>query len=84
MLDQADDLRRKAATRSGPSLDFQEHLAALEASGLVQRIDTPINKDTELHPLVRWQFVGGVPHGPATLVELPIQFLSIKSITPST
>ncbi|MGH3398629.1 MAG: helix-turn-helix domain-containing protein [Streptosporangiaceae bacterium] len=30
------------------------------------------------------QFVGGVPHGPAALVELPIQFLSIKSITPST
>ena len=29
------------------------------------------------------QFIGGVPHGPATLVELPIQFLSIKSITPS-
>ena len=61
MLDQADDLRRKAASRTGPRLDFQEHLAALEASGLVQRIDTPINKDTELHPLVRWQFVGGVP-----------------------
>ncbi len=30
------------------------------------------------------QFVGGVPHGPTALVELPIQFLSIKSITPST
>jgi transcriptional regulator with XRE-family HTH domain len=29
------------------------------------------------------QFVGGVPHGPAALVELPIQFLSIKSIAPS-
>jgi transcriptional regulator with XRE-family HTH domain len=29
------------------------------------------------------QFIGGVPHGPAALVELPIQFLSIKSITPS-
>ena len=29
------------------------------------------------------QFTGGVPHGPATLVELPIQFLSVKSITPS-
>src|SRR5262249_58499686 len=28
------------------------------------------------------QFIGGVPHGPAALVELPIQFLSIKSITP--
>jgi UbiD family decarboxylase len=44
-----------------PRLDFQEHLADLEAAGLVERIDAPINKDTELHPLVRWQFVGGVP-----------------------
>ena len=62
MLDQADDLRRKAAiVAPDPRLDFQEHLAALEAAGLVQRIDTPINKDTELHPLVRWQFVGGMP-----------------------
>ena len=25
------------------------------------RIDRPINKDTELHPLVRWQFLGGIP-----------------------
>ena len=25
------------------------------------RVDRPINKDTELHPLVRWQFLGGVP-----------------------
>ncbi len=24
------------------------------------RIDRPVNKDTELHPLVRWQFVGGL------------------------
>ncbi len=60
MLDKADDARTRA-TRSGPRLDFQEHLADLEAAGLVERIDTPINKDTELHPLVRWQFVGGVP-----------------------
>ena len=61
MLDQAADLRRARITRAGPRLDFQDHLADLEAAGLVQRIDTPINKDTELHPLVRWQFVGGVP-----------------------
>src|SRR5215510_16098754 len=27
------------------------------------------------------QFSGGVPHGPVALVELPVQFLSIKSIT---
>ncbi|HVB56174.1 MAG TPA: UbiD family decarboxylase [Candidatus Acidoferrales bacterium] len=45
----------------GPSLDFQTHLAKLEASGLLVRIDRPINKDTELHPLVRWQFLGGLP-----------------------
>jgi len=71
MLDQADDLRRKPPpdpspqAREGrlgaPRLDFQEHLADLEAAGLVERVDTPINKDTELHPLVRWQFLGGVP-----------------------
>ena len=48
-----------AATR--PRLDFQEHLADLEAQGLLVRVDRPINKDTELQPLVRWQFVGGIP-----------------------
>ena len=41
--------------------DFQEHLAALDKAGLLVRVDKPINKDTELQPLVRWQFVGGVP-----------------------
>ena len=46
---------------SGPRLDFQEHLADLEAAGLLVRIDRPINKDTELIPLVRWQFIGGMP-----------------------
>jgi UbiD family decarboxylase len=43
-----------------PSRDLQEHLAVLEAEGLLVRIDEPINKDTELHPLVRCQFVGGL------------------------
>jgi UbiD family decarboxylase len=61
MLDQAADVRRTPSTRAGPRLDFQEHLADLDAAGLVTRIDTPVNKDTELHPLVRWQFVGGIP-----------------------
>jgi 4-hydroxy-3-polyprenylbenzoate decarboxylase len=36
-------------------------LALLEAQGLVIRIDRPVDKDTELHPLVRWQFQGGLP-----------------------
>lgn len=44
-----------------PRLDLQQHLADLEAAGLLVRIDRPINKDTELNPLVRWQFIGGVP-----------------------
>jgi UbiD family decarboxylase len=43
-----------------PNLDFQDHLAALDKAGLLVRVDRRINKDTELHPLVRWQFVGGM------------------------
>ena len=43
-----------------PSLDLQSHLVELEANGLLIRIDHPINKDTELHPLVRCQFLGGI------------------------
>jgi 4-hydroxy-3-polyprenylbenzoate decarboxylase len=42
-------------------LDLREHLERLEAKGLLARIDEPVNKDTQLHPLVRWQFVGGLP-----------------------
>src|SRR5581483_1289269 len=45
---------------SGPPLDLQEHLRRLEAEGLLVRVDRAINKDTELHPLVRWQFQGGL------------------------
>jgi 4-hydroxy-3-polyprenylbenzoate decarboxylase len=41
--------------------DLHEHLAALDAAGLLVRVTRPINKDTELHPLVRWQFRGGIP-----------------------
>src|SRR5579884_2346752 len=44
----------------GPPRDFQEHLARLEAAGLLRRIERAIDKDTELHPLVRWQFQGGL------------------------
>jgi UbiD family decarboxylase len=61
MLEKTTGSNSSGATRQGPRLDFQDHLADLEAAGLIERIDAPINKDTELHPLVRWQFVGGVP-----------------------
>ena len=40
--------------------DLHEHLAELDKQGLLVTIDRPINKDTELHPLVRWQFRGGI------------------------
>ncbi len=40
--------------------DLHEHLTTLDERGLLRRIDRVIDKDTELHPLVRWQFVGGI------------------------
>ncbi len=40
--------------------DLHDHLEALKQRGLLQVIDRPIDKDSELHPLVRWQFVGGM------------------------
>src|SRR5262252_8240503 len=49
-----------AVKASGPPLDLQEHLRRLEAEGLLVRIDRAIDKDSELHPLVRWQFQGGL------------------------
>ena len=51
---QADSARRPART-------LEEHIAALDAAGLLVRIDKPINKDSELHPFVRLQFLGGLP-----------------------
>jgi 4-hydroxy-3-polyprenylbenzoate decarboxylase len=40
--------------------DLHEHLKALDEAGLLQTIDAPVNKDSEMHPLVRWQFCGGL------------------------
>src|SRR5882757_7506324 len=53
--------QNRSAQDSRPRLDLQEHMADLEAGGLLVRIDHPIDKDTELHPLVRLQFIGGIP-----------------------
>src|SRR2546428_1729380 len=57
----AEPKRRDADTapkRAYP--DLHEHLEALRRAGLLITVDRPINKDTELHPLVRWQFRGGI------------------------
>jgi UbiD family decarboxylase len=40
--------------------DLHEHVLALAREGLLVVVDEPINKDTEMHPLVRWQYRGGI------------------------
>jgi UbiD family decarboxylase len=41
--------------------DLHEHVAALAQAGLLFVVDRRVNKDTEIHPLVRWQYRGGIP-----------------------
>lgn len=41
--------------------DMQEMLAELKRRGLLREIDAAVNKDTTMHPLVRWQYCGGIP-----------------------
>lgn len=41
-----------------PFQDLRSYLASLEQAGLLHRINRSINKDTELMPLVRWQYRG--------------------------
>lgn len=38
--------------------DLNDYAAFLESKGKLVRVKREINKDTELHPLVRWQFRG--------------------------
>ena len=37
--------------------DLHEHLELLKKKGLLLTIDRVVDKDAEMHPLVRWQFV---------------------------
>jgi UbiD family decarboxylase len=50
--------REAEPARSYP--DLHDQLDALDKVGLLLKIDIPINKDTEIHPLMRWQFRGGL------------------------
>lgn len=50
-----------AETAARGYADLHEHIAELRGHGLLLEIDREINKDTEMHPLVRWQFRGGIP-----------------------
>ena len=40
--------------------DLHDHLKTLDKAGLLVTVKRKINKDTEMHPLVRWQFRGGI------------------------
>lgn len=40
--------------------DLREHLDELERRGLLLTVRRRIDKDAVLHPLVRWQYVGGI------------------------
>jgi len=60
MLDKAKAKTGSETPAAGPAADFQAHLKALKANGLLTRIERAIDKDRELHPLVRWQFQGGL------------------------
>jgi UbiD family decarboxylase len=40
--------------------DLHDHVRHLAEEGRLWIIDRPVNKDTEMHPLVRWQFRGGI------------------------
>lgn len=40
--------------------DLHAHVIALARAGLLRIIEEPVNKDTEMHPLVRWQYRGGI------------------------
>ena len=44
-----------------PYEDLREFIATLDEHGKLYRIHREINKDSELQPLVRWQFRGGIP-----------------------
>jgi len=51
--------KAKAAPKRGYP-DLHDHLKTLEKEGLLITVTRKINKDTEMHPLVRWQFRGGI------------------------
>ncbi|MEE2955117.1 MAG: UbiD family decarboxylase [Pseudomonadota bacterium] len=51
---------REQTAKDRGYVDLHEHIEELRKAGLVFEIDRQINKDTEMHPLVRWQYRGGM------------------------
>jgi UbiD family decarboxylase len=63
MLDRSEQVlaRYRTQPRRTPYPDLHDHVLALAAAGKLVVVDAPVNKDTEMHPLVRWQYRGGIP-----------------------
>jgi 4-hydroxy-3-polyprenylbenzoate decarboxylase len=55
------DPYRESRTHERTYRDLHEHVLALAEAGRLVIVDEPINKDSEMHPLVRWQYRGGLP-----------------------
>src|SRR3982750_4542956 len=60
-LSALDRYRDGAPQASRAYADLHEHVLALAEKNLLVVVDEPINKDTEMHPLVRWQYRGRIP-----------------------
>ena len=58
MATKSEAVKKRTPARDYP--DLHDHLKALDEAGLLVTVDREINKDTEMHPLVRWQFRGGI------------------------
>src|SRR2546421_4050071 len=56
-----DRYRDDAPKHARAYADLHEHVLALAEKNLLVVVDEPINKDTEMHPLVRWQYRGRIP-----------------------
>ena len=52
---------KPAPATPGSATDLHEHLTGWTRRACSYRSTEPVNKDTEMHPLVRWQFRGGIP-----------------------
>jgi hypothetical protein len=48
-----------ASTHNYP--DLHDHVQNLADAGLLLIIEEPVNIDTIMHPLVRWQYSGSIP-----------------------
>ena len=73
-------LPRRARGRRGYP-DLHDHLLALADADKLFVVDEAINKDTEMHPLVRWQYRGGIeePDRKAFLFTQPDRFARAAS-----